>query len=114
VSDDVPGETLETLEERVAAVVADLSGASREAAGEATVLAVAGRTFAVVAPGVVEAWLDPAVATAALATPDTRASARGAGWIRFSPVEIDRFALDRAEAWLRSAHRRAGAAPRGN
>lgn len=111
MSDDVSGETLDA---RVAAVVEELPDVSREAAGEATALAVAGRVFAVVAPGVIETWLDPAVAGAALATPGTQPSARGAGWIRFSPVEIDRFALDRAEAWLRSAHRRAGAAPRGN
>jgi hypothetical protein len=104
----------ETLAERVAAVLAELPGVARDAAGPTTVLSVAGRAFAAVSPELLEAWLDPAVARAALATPDTRASTRGGGWVSFTPAAIDRFALDRAEAWLRSAHRRASASPRGN
>jgi hypothetical protein len=47
------------------------------------------------------------VASAALRTADTRPSPRGAGWIAFTPRSVDRFALDRAEAWVRLAHRRA-------
>ena len=52
----------------------------------------------------------PAIAKAALSTPDTRPSPRGAGWIAFTPATTDRFALDRAEAWVRLAYRRAGGA----
>ncbi len=56
---------------------------------------------------VLEVSLDPVVASAALKTADTMQSTRGAGWVAFTPEAIDRFALDRAEAWVRSAHRRA-------
>jgi hypothetical protein len=51
--------------------------------------------------------LDPIVARAALGTPDTSASSRGPEWVAFSPAELDRFAVDRALAWLGAAHRRA-------
>ena len=51
--------------------------------------------------------LDPAVAAAALRTPDTKSSRRGPDWITFSPEGLDDHALDRAEAWFGSAWRRA-------
>ncbi len=51
--------------------------------------------------------LDPAVAAAALRTPDTSASDRGPDWVRFSPVDLDDHAIDRAVAWMRSAARQA-------
>ena len=51
--------------------------------------------------------LDPAVAVAALRTPDTKPSRRGPDWISFEPAGLDDHALDRAEAWFASAWRRA-------
>ena len=51
--------------------------------------------------------LDPAVASAALRTPDTKPSHRGQDWLSFSPESLDEHALDRAEAWFGSAWRRA-------
>ena len=51
--------------------------------------------------------LDPAVAAAAVRTPDTAPSARGAGWVTFSPAALDEPAADRAVAWFGSAYRRA-------
>ena len=96
----------ESLDERVEAVVEDLDGVSRARDGEAVTYVTAGQPFAVLLPDVLEVRLDPAVAKAALRTADTLASPRGAGWIAFAPRSIDRFALDRAEAWIRSAHRR--------
>lgn len=51
--------------------------------------------------------LDPAVAAAALGTPDTELSRRGPDWVRFRPEGLDGHALDRAEAWFGSAWRRA-------
>lgn len=51
--------------------------------------------------------LDPAVAAAALRTPDTGPSRRGPDWISFRPAGLDDHALDRAEAWFGSAWRRA-------
>ncbi|MCJ7712273.1 MAG: hypothetical protein MUQ32_15740 [Chloroflexi bacterium] len=96
----------ETLDERVEAVMEDLEGVDRLREDESVTYLHGGRTFAVQLPDLLEVALDPAVAKAALRTPNTLASRRGAGWIAFTPEVIDRFALDRAEAGLRSAYRR--------
>ncbi len=98
--------TDETLDERVEAVIEDLEGVERARDGESVTYLVDGTAFAVLMPDVLEVALDAAVARAALRTGDTITSSRGAGWIAFTPEAIDRFALDRAEAWVRSAHRR--------
>jgi hypothetical protein len=50
--------------------------------------------------------LDSAVAAAAARTPDVAPSSRGAGWVDFTPAELDDHAADRAGAWFASAHRR--------
>jgi hypothetical protein len=97
----------ESLDERIEAVVAGLAGVERRRASDGVAYAVNGRVFAVLGEDHLETALDPVVSKAALKTPDTTASVRGAGWIAFAPPSIDRFALDRAEAWVRSAHRRA-------
>jgi hypothetical protein len=52
--------------------------------------------------------LDPAVAAAAVRTPDVEPSSRGAGWVAFAPQDLDDHAADRAVAWFASAHRRLG------
>ena len=96
----------ELLDERIEAIVQELAGVERRRASDGVAYAVNGRVFAVLGEDRLEAALDPAVSKAALRTPDTKVSARGAGWIAFTPPSIDRFALDRAEAWVRSAHRR--------
>jgi hypothetical protein len=101
-------ETDESLDERVEAVVEDLDGVERLRDGESVTYRLRGRPFAVLLPDALEVALDPAVAKAALRTANTLASPRGKGWIAFTPGTIDRFALDRAEAWIRSAHRLAG------
>jgi hypothetical protein len=100
-------DTDETLDERVEAVIEALEAVERQREHESVSYAVGGRLFAVLMEDVLEAALDPAVAAAALRTPDVMPSSRGSGWIAFTPEAIDRFALDRADAWLRSAHRRA-------
>ena len=69
----------------------------REVVAAGTVVAVLGSAL--------ELRLRPAVAAAALRTPDVEASSRGAGWVRFAPAEIDDFVRDRAIAWLESAVR---------
>ena len=97
----------ESLDERIEAVLEELPGVTRRRDGEVVLLAVRERVFAVLGPDFLEVALDPPVAAAALRTPDTRPSPRGAGWIAFAPAATDRFALDRAEAWLRLGHRRA-------
>lgn len=68
-------------------------------------VAVGGAVAAVIRPDALEARLRPAVASAALRTPDTVPSDRGRGWVRFAPAELDDFARDRALAWLESAVR---------
>jgi len=50
--------------------------------------------------------LDAAVASAAVRTPDTSPSPRGAGWVAFHPPVLDEHAADRATAWFASAYRR--------
>ena len=97
----------ETLDERVEAVLEDLDGVTRRRDGDAIILVDGGRVFAVLASDMLEVGLDAPVAAAALRTANTRPSPRGAGWIAFTPGAADRFALDRAEAWVRLAHRRA-------
>ena len=97
----------ETLPERVEALVDELGGIEQTRGGDSLRLAVAGRVFATLEGARLETALDAAVAKAALRTPDTAASSRGAGWIAFTPRVVDRYALDRAEAWIRFAHRRA-------
>lgn len=101
-------DTDESLDERIGAVLDEYGDVTRTRDGDVDRLDVAGRVFAAVGVNLLEVALDPPIATAALRTPDTRPSPRGAGWIAFTPPVTDRFALDRAEAWIRLAHRRAG------
>jgi hypothetical protein len=65
------------------------------------------RVFARLRDATVSFLLDAIVAGAALGTPDTRPSALGAGWVEFTPAELDRTAIDRAVAWFGAARRRA-------
>ncbi len=97
----------ESLDERVGAVIAELGGVDVRRDGTSVSFAVGGAVFAALGGGVLDVALDATVLKAALKTPDTAASVRGPGWIAFSPQAVDRFALDRAEAWVRFAHRRA-------
>lgn len=66
-----------------------------------------GRPFTVASATAAEFRLRPDVASAALRTPDVRASDRGPEWVRFSPPALDRFALDRLTAWFDFAWRHA-------
>lgn len=95
----------EALHERAGAVVEALDGAEQADDADSTVFRAGGVVFAVLTGDVLEVRLDAPVARAALRTGDTSPSPRGAGWIVFAPATTDRFALDRAEAWIRSAHR---------
>jgi hypothetical protein len=96
-----------TLAEALAEAAAALPGAEVIDTDGATEWAVDGRPFAALSGQTAEFRLTPPIARAALATADTGPSARGADWVAFSPPELDRFALDRATAWLASAHRHA-------
>jgi hypothetical protein len=96
-----------TLGDIMAAAAEDLPAVTSEKDGPTTTWSTAGRAFAVLDGGAAELRLDPLVAPAALRTPDATPSARGSGWVRFAPAAIDDAAVDRAEAWFLSAHRRA-------
>lgn len=97
----------ESLDERVEAVIDELGGVERRREGDALVYAAGGRAFAALDGDTLEASLDANVLKAALRTPDAVPSGRGAAWVAFTPASVDRYALDRAEAWVRLAHRRA-------
>ena len=73
--------------------------------GDGHRVAVRGTLAAVLEPDAVEVRLRRAVAEAALRMPDVSASARGRGWVRFAPAELDGFARDRVLAWLESGLR---------
>ena len=89
----------------------DITATGDAASGERT-WAVGAIPFAALAGRRAEFRLDPLVAAAALRTPDTAASPRGPDWVAFAPADLDDAAIDRAEAWFLSAHRRAIAAKR--
>ena len=59
---------------------------------------------------VIELRLGAEIADAAMRTPNTAPSTRGADWIRFSPPTWDKGAIDRLGAWFRVAWRLAGRA----
>lgn len=99
-----------TLSDVLEAAAAELPDVGREVASGGIVWARGGQPFAVLTEGgsSAEFQLDVKVAAAAVRTPDTTPSARGPGWVRFSPPALDPHAVDRATAWFSSAHRRVG------
>lgn len=66
-----------------------------------------GLVFAAVGGETVEVHLHPEIAEAALNTPATSASDRGAGWVRLAPAAPTENDADRAKAWFLSAWRNA-------
>ena len=56
---------------------------------------------------VMEIRLGAEIAEAAMRTPDTQPSSRGADWVRFAPKTWDDHARDRFAAWFRVAWRMA-------
>ena len=98
-----------TVVEILGEAAAELDGAAPREAGGSTEWTWRGRPFATASARGAEFLLEPIVARAALGTPDTSASPRGAQWVAFRPASLDQFAVDRATAWLRSAHRYASA-----
>jgi hypothetical protein len=96
-----------TLVEAIDAAALELPAVERREAGGEVTWSAGGVAFAAAGTGTAEFRLDAVLARAALGTPDTSPSRRGAGWIAFAPQELDRFALDRATSWLAAAYRRA-------
>jgi hypothetical protein len=97
-----------TLEREIAELVAVLPDVSSSPGGAGRAWSRGSVEFAIVGPFGVEIRLDRDIAAAAIRTPDTASSPRGPEWVRFNPRELDAHALDRLEAWLELAHRRAG------
>jgi hypothetical protein len=100
-----------TLADLLAGAASNLAGSSVETAPDGTsIWTRSRRPFAMVSAdgGTAEFGLDPAVAAAAIRTPDVIPSLRGGGWVAFAPSELDDHAADRAVAWFASAHRLAG------
>jgi hypothetical protein len=91
----------------LADVVADAAEGLEGIGHDGRSWSVGGTVFAWVEAAAAEFRLEPLVAAAARRTPDTVGSARGQDWVRFEPAELDDQAIDRAEAWFGSAHRRA-------
>ena len=97
-----------TLEQVIAELLHDLPDVTASPGGAGRSWLRGPVEFAVAGPFGVELRLDRQIAAAAIRTPDTTASPRGPEWVRFNPRELDPHALDRLEAWLELAHRRAG------
>jgi hypothetical protein len=102
------GELPRSIEQALLEAAAELPGVVMRTAGERREFLVGTQVVAALDGGVAEYRLDPAVAAAALRTPGTRRSAGSADRISFEPETMDRYAVDRAVAWLRSAVRQAG------
>ena len=95
------------LRDVLAEVAVQLEAAEGTVVADGTEWTRSGRPFAFVSSdGDAEFLLDERVAAAATRTPDTTASSRGAGWVRFSPAALDAHGIDRAAAWFQSAYRR--------
>ncbi len=95
-----------TIAEVLAAAAEDLVGVAAASPANATTWSVGPTPFAVLTGELAEFRLDPLVVAAALRTPDTAPSPRGHDWVAFAPALLDDAAIDRAEAWFLSAHRR--------
>lgn len=95
-----------TLADVLAAAAEGLSGVTARPGEDGLEWAAGPSVFAILAGDRAEFRLDPVVVRAALRTPDTVLSARGADWLAFTPGLLDDHAVDRAEAWFLSAHRR--------
>jgi hypothetical protein len=99
----------DSLESVLETAAAELAEVDRNRGSAGTQWSTHGIVFAAVAGNRAEFRLAPPVVAAALRTPDTARSPRGADWVAFAPASLDGHAIDRATAWLASAWRRAGA-----
>ena len=66
-----------------------------------------GIDFTVLDGARVDLRIGSTIGDAAMRTPDTTASSRGADWVAFAPPVLDDHARDRLVAWFAAAHRRA-------
>ena len=78
----------------------ELGGVSRREIGGTAEYLRGGSVFAVVRGQQVELRVRPDIAEAALRTPSTSVSGRGADWIVFEPNSNEAQDVDRLRAWL--------------
>src|SRR5262249_47041671 len=90
-------DSLSTLVERI---TSELGGVAHREIGGATEYQRSGSAFAIVRGQSIELRLRPDIAEAALRTPATAPSARGAEWITFEPNPHAPQDVDRLRAWL--------------
>ncbi len=100
-----------TLLDVLTAAAEELPGIRQAEEGSALTWSAGGIVFAALDDESAEFRLDPRVVLAAIRTTDTKPSARGSDWVAFAPATLDDEAVDRAEAWFLSAHRRASRPP---
>ena len=105
MTDEPPLDDL-SLADVLAAAAEDLRGVRAETVGDEVTYRFGPAVFAIVTGRRAEFRLDPAVVDAAMRTPETGRSARGTDWVAFAPALLDDPAVDRAESWFLSAHRR--------
>jgi hypothetical protein len=96
------------LQAHLEAAAAELEGVTIAQDGDGAVTWSAdGTAFAHLTKAGVDLRLDPPIADAATRTPDAASSPRGPAWIRFHPRVLDPHAIDRLDAWVALARRRA-------
>jgi hypothetical protein len=88
------------IQARLEALAAGLTGVSAERSAGQVSWSAGGHAFAVLTDDALELRLSAPVAAAAANTPETEPSARGVGWVRFTPTALDARAIDRLEAWF--------------
>jgi hypothetical protein len=113
VTDERQSSGLGRAEDQVAAIdrlAHELEGIGRRESGPAVEFVRGGIVFAVREGGGHSFRLRPEIVLAALQTPDTFPSERGAEWVALASTAADAFTLDRARAWFETAWRLAGEA----
>jgi hypothetical protein len=85
----------------------ELDEVSSSADGDVVSYARGGAVFVRVSGSSLEVRLPADIAEAALRTPDTALDPDDRGWLRFTPKDDERHAVDRAAAWFQTAWRHA-------
>jgi hypothetical protein len=83
----------------------ELDGVRRRVVGQAVEFERAGTVFATRESAGFSFRLRADIVAAALRTPGTARSGRGADWVELTPVAADSFDFDRATAWFETAWR---------
>ena len=94
-----------TLAEILDRAAADLDAVERVEVVNGVEWRRTGRAFAALSGSRAEFRLPAIVGRAALGTPSTSGSERGAEWVALAPPDLDRMAMDRAVAWFVAAWR---------